>query len=67
MAATVWSLRTSTVEKLEMVAKAFSREISDDFMVNFPETDLDIPDIIDWLAEKKLKEKEASQSQERVG
>ena len=30
-------------------------------MVNFPETDLDIPDIIDWLAEKKLKEKEASQ------
>ena len=61
MAATVWSLRTSTVEKLEMVAKAFSREISDDFMVNFPETDLDIPDIIDWLAEKKLKEKEASQ------
>ena len=61
MAATVWALRTSTVEKLEMVAKAFSREISDDFMVNFPETDLDIPDIIDWLAEKKLKEKEASQ------
>ena len=61
MATAVWSLRTSTVEKLEMVVKVFGREISDDFMVNFPETDLDIPDIIDWLAEKKLKEKEASQ------
>jgi hypothetical protein len=61
MATTVWSLRTSTVEKLEMIVKVFNREISDDFMVNFPETDLDIPDIIDWLAEKKLKEKEASQ------
>lgn len=61
MATTVWALRTSTVEKLEMVLKVFNNEIADDFMVNFPETDIDLPDVIDWLADKMLKEKEASQ------
>ena len=60
MPTTIWALRTSTVKKLEMVLKVFSQEIADDFMVNFPETDIDLRDVIDWLADKILKEKEVS-------
>ena len=48
------------LKKLEMVLKVFSQEIADDFMVNFPETDIDLRDVIDWLADKILKEKEVS-------